>query len=54
MRLPHWLVVSLLTMSLLAVLGAGAWWLVTWSGPIKRRHTSFADKLGRIPPGSGL
>jgi hypothetical protein len=30
MTLPRWLVVSLLSASLLAVLGAGAWWWVTW------------------------
>src|SRR5262245_8610076 len=30
MRLPRCLVVSLLTVSILAVLGAGAWWWDTW------------------------
>src|SRR5262245_47786220 len=30
MKLPLWLVVSLLTMSVLAVLAVGAWWWVTW------------------------
>jgi hypothetical protein len=30
MKLPRWLVVTLLSASLLAVLGAGAWWWVTW------------------------
>jgi WD domain, G-beta repeat len=30
MRLPRWLVVTLLSVSLLALLGAGAWWWVTW------------------------
>jgi hypothetical protein len=30
MRLPRWLVVSLLAVSVLAVPGAGAWWWVTW------------------------
>jgi hypothetical protein len=30
MKLPRWLVVTLLSASVLAVLGAGAWWWVTW------------------------
>jgi hypothetical protein len=30
MKLPQWLVVSLLSASVLAVLGAGVWWWVTW------------------------
>jgi hypothetical protein len=30
MRMPRWLVVSLLSASVLTVLGAGAWWWVTW------------------------
>src|SRR5262245_18233886 len=30
MRLPRWLVVSLLSASVFVVLGAGAWWWVTW------------------------
>jgi hypothetical protein len=30
MKLPRWLVVSLLTVSAFAVLGYGAWWWVTW------------------------
>jgi hypothetical protein len=29
-RLPRWLVVSLLSASVLAMLGAGVWWWVTW------------------------
>jgi len=30
MRLPSWLITTLLTSSLLAVLGAAGWWWVTW------------------------
>jgi hypothetical protein len=30
MTLPRWLVVSLMTVSALATLAAGAWWWVTW------------------------
>ena len=30
MKLPRWLVVTLLSASALALLGAGAWWWVTW------------------------
>jgi hypothetical protein len=30
MKLPRWLIVSMLTASALALLGAGAWWWVTW------------------------
>jgi hypothetical protein len=30
MRIPRCLVMSLLTLSALSVLGAGAWWWVTW------------------------
>jgi hypothetical protein len=34
MRLPRWLVVTLLTASLFAVLGSGAWWWMTWPGRV--------------------
>jgi hypothetical protein len=30
MKLPRWLVVTLLTASVLAVFGGGAWWWITW------------------------
>jgi hypothetical protein len=30
MKMPRWLVVSLLSASVLAVMGYGAWWWVTW------------------------
>jgi hypothetical protein len=30
MKMPKWLVVSLLSVSVLGVLGYGAWWWVTW------------------------
>jgi hypothetical protein len=39
-RLSRWLVVSLLSISVLAVLGAGAWWWVTWP---ERTAKEFVD-----------
>jgi 4-amino-4-deoxy-L-arabinose transferase-like glycosyltransferase len=42
MRLPRWLVVSLLAVSVLAVLGACAWWYVTWP---ERTFTTFKSKV---------
>jgi hypothetical protein len=44
MRLPRWLVVSLLSASVLTVLGAGAWWWVTWP---ERTANKFCMELGR-------
>jgi hypothetical protein len=38
LRLPRWLVVSLLAASVLAVLGYGAWWWVTWPERTGREH----------------
>jgi hypothetical protein len=40
MKLPRWLVVSLLTVSVFAVLGSGVWWWLTWP---KRTAESFAE-----------
>jgi hypothetical protein len=40
MRIPRWLVVTLLITSALALLGAGAWWWVTW--PYRTIH-KFAE-----------
>jgi hypothetical protein len=41
MRLPRWLVVSLLSLSVLAVLGYGAWWWVTWPDRTMRHVTEL-------------
>lgn len=43
MRFPRWLVLSLLSVILLAVLGAGAWWWVTWP---ERTAREFAERFG--------
>src|SRR5262245_32188622 len=58
MKLPRWLVVSLLTSSALAVFGAGAWWWVTWpkrtisafTALLAHGHLDQANRLIR-PPG---
>src|SRR5262245_458393 len=43
MKMPHWLVVSLLTLSMLAVLGfAGSWW-VTWPERTARKYVSLVS-----------
>jgi hypothetical protein len=43
MKFPRWLLVSLLSASVLAVLGAGAWWWVTWP---ERTAREFLERLG--------
>jgi hypothetical protein len=45
MKLPRWLVVSLLTVSVLAVLGAGAWWWVTWP---ERTAIAYVERRARM------
>jgi hypothetical protein len=44
MKLPRWLVVSLLSISVLALVGAGAWWWVTWP---ERTAEKFIAWMGR-------
>lgn len=46
MKLPRWLVVSLLSASLLAVLGSGAWWWVTWPVTTALRRRRSPDDRG--------
>src|SRR5262245_17174977 len=47
MTLPRWLVVSLLTVSMLAVLSVGAWWWVKWPERTAREFvTALAE--GRV------
>jgi hypothetical protein len=41
MRLPRWLVVSLLSVSMVAVLSAGTWWWVTWPDRTARKFTTL-------------
>jgi hypothetical protein len=41
MRIPRWLVVTLLSASVLAVLGAGAWWWITWPERTARKFVAF-------------
>jgi hypothetical protein len=41
MRLPRWLVVSLLTTSVFTVVGAGAWWWLTWPERAAREFQSL-------------
>src|SRR5262245_7748491 len=40
MQLPRWLVMSLLSMSLFAVLGAASWWWVTWVADTVQEYIS--------------
>src|SRR5262245_60481821 len=42
MRLPRWLVVSLLTVSVLALPGAAAWWWVSWPDRTARQ---FVERM---------
>jgi hypothetical protein len=42
MKLPRWLVVTLLTTSLAALLGLGAWWWITWP---ERTIRKFIDHV---------
>ena len=45
MRLPRWLVLSMLTVSVLAVLGAlgaGVWWWVTWPERTVREYIALS------------
>src|SRR5262245_30409935 len=44
MKIPRWLVVSLLTVSTLAALGAGAWSWVTWPDRTMREFSSLLKK----------
>jgi hypothetical protein len=48
MKFPRWLVVSLLSASVLAVLGAGAWWWVAWPERTATLFVAFlaSDQLG--------
>jgi hypothetical protein len=41
MKLPRWLVVSLLSASTIAVLGACAWWWVTWPDRTLQKFVAF-------------
>ena len=57
MKLPGWLVVTLLTASLLAALSAGTWWWVTWPERMARafvrainaKELNAHDFMGTIP-----
>jgi hypothetical protein len=58
MKFPRWLVVTLLTVSVLAVFSAGAWWWVTWPERTAIRFTALmadekfdeAEKMLGEPP----
>src|SRR5262245_27243146 len=47
MQLPRWLVMSLLSISLLSAFGAGAWSWVTWP---ERSALEFIDEVRSLPP----
>src|SRR5262245_43068123 len=48
MKLPRWLVVTLLTVSFAVILGTGAWWWVTWPERSARRFEQVMhNNLGR-------
>ncbi len=42
MKLPRWLMITMLTSSVLAVLGAAGWWWVTWP---ERTAREFVELL---------
>jgi hypothetical protein len=55
MRLPRWLIVSLLTVSALAVLSTGMWWWVTWPERTAREFVELVrlaqfDEAERVAP----
>lgn len=43
MKMPRWLVVSLLSVSVLAVLGYGTWWWVTWPERTARKFVELVN-----------
>lgn len=45
MKLPRWLVVSLLTLSVFALSSAGAWWWVTWPVRTAREFVTLVENL---------
>jgi hypothetical protein len=47
MRLPRWLVVSLMNASVIAILGSGTWWWVTWPERTMRAYRD-AGEQGRL------
>jgi hypothetical protein len=53
MKLPRWLVVGLLAASVLAVLGGGAWWWVTWPDRTVRELFQYVAE-GRLNEGTSL
>ena len=44
MKLPRWLVIAMLSSSVLAVLGAAGWWWVTWP---ERTAREFVDLMAK-------
>ncbi len=57
MKLPRWLVVVMLSSSVLAPLGAAAWWWVTWPDRTAREFVELlvagtTTSVGRAAPGS--
>ena len=44
MKLPRWLVIAMLTTSVLAVLAAAGWWWVTWP---ERTAREFVDLMAK-------
>ena len=53
MRLPRWLVILMLTTSVLSVLAAVDWWWVTWPGRTARQFVGLAG-VGDVGPASRL
>ena len=45
MKLPRWLVIGMLTSSVLAVLAAAGWWWVTWP---ERTAREFVERLTTV------
>jgi hypothetical protein len=43
MKLPRWLVIAMLTTSMLSVLAAAGWWWVTWPERTAREFVGLMD-----------
>jgi len=62
MKLPRWLVIAMLTTSVLSVLAAAGWWWVTWPERTAREFVALmaagrgkeADKMQRQPIGTPI
>jgi hypothetical protein len=47
MKLPRWLMLTMVTSSLLSVLAAAGWWWITWPGTAVRQISLRIDEAKR-------